>query len=337
MSITIISDISKIDTNKWYDFLLNHPNGNVFQSPYMYEIYDKTLNFQPYIFVAFKDNEIVGLLLSYIQKQIRGPLSYLSSRSVIWGGPIVKDNNPEIINQLLIAYDKINIKKVVYTQIRNLFSTDYCKDVFDSHVYLFEDHLNILVDLSKSEDDLWKGINSNGRNKIRIAKTKNCLFEVKQDTESLVKCYKILKDIYNKAKLPLNDIEYFINLLKNSDNQVQLKIFTINYGGEIIACRLALLYANLIYDLFAGSDKNYSHLHPNDLITWEIFKWGKNNGYTDFDFGGAGKPYIAYGVREYKKKFGGEMVNYGRYEKIYSKYKYTIARRGFRLWQLMKH
>jgi lipid II:glycine glycyltransferase (peptidoglycan interpeptide bridge formation enzyme) len=77
-------------------------------------------------------------------------------------------------------------------------------------------------------------------------------------------------------------------------------------------------------------------MHPNDLIPWDVFLWGKENGFTRFDFGGAGKPDVPYGVREYKKKFGGKMVSYGRYEKINKPNLMKIAKTGFQIMQWLK-
>lgn len=68
-----------------------------------------------------------------------------------------------------------------------------------------------------------------------------------------------------------------------------------------------------IYDYYAGSLSSEYDKHPNDIIPWEIFKYYQKGGYLQFDFGGAGKPNIPYGVRDYKLKFGGELVNHGRY------------------------
>ena len=80
---------------------------------------------------------------------------------------------------------------------------------------------------------------------------------------------------------------------------------------------LALVYQKTIYDYYAGAYKEYYKKYPNDLIPWEVFIYGKKNGFTFFDFGGAGQPNVPYGVREYKKKFGGELINFGRFEKIH--------------------
>jgi lipid II:glycine glycyltransferase (peptidoglycan interpeptide bridge formation enzyme) len=77
-------------------------------------------------------------------------------------------------------------------------------------------------------------------------------------------------------------------------------------------------------------------MHPNDLVIWEILKWGKENGYRIFDFGGAGRPDREYGVREYKKKFGGATLNLGRYQKVHNRFLMNISVVGFKIWQFFK-
>ena len=59
-------------------------------------------------------------------------------------------------------------------------------------------------------------------------------------------------------------------------------------------------------------------------------EWGLNNGYSVLDFGGAGKPNEKYGVRDYKMKFGGELVNFGRYTKINNKSKMLLGKTGLK-------
>ena len=88
--------------------------------------------------------------------------------------------------------------------------------------------------------------------------------------------------------------------------------------------------------MYAGSLKEFYIKYPNDLLPWEVFKCGKKSGYSIFDFGGAGKPDKKYGVRDYKKKFGGRLVNYGRFEKVHSPIKFKMAKVGFSLWKKIR-
>ena len=64
-------------------------------------------------------------------------------------------------------------------------------------------------------------------------------------------------------------------------------------------------------------------------------RWGAENGCHTFDFGGAGKPNKEYGVREFKRQFGGALVNYGRCKKIHSPLKVKIAEKGFEVYRKM--
>jgi len=34
----------------WSSFVYNHPNGNIFQTPEMYEVYKQTKNYEPIFF-----------------------------------------------------------------------------------------------------------------------------------------------------------------------------------------------------------------------------------------------------------------------------------------------
>ena len=115
-----------------------------------------------------------------------------------------------------------------------------------------------------------------------------------------------------------------------------IRYFGAFNNGSLIGTICILVYREKLYDWYAGSLKAYYRKYPNDLLPWEVFKWGQKAGCTIFDFGGAGKPNREYGVRTYKEKFGGSLVNYGRFEKIHQPIKFQMAKLGFRLWQRLK-
>jgi len=337
MDYPIITNYNKIDTKQWSDFVYNHPNGNIFQTPEMYEVYQQTKNYEP-VFLAIlnEQEEILAILLAVIQKEYSGSLGYFSARSIIWGGPLIKDDNPDTLDAILKVYNKIIKKKAVYSQFRNFWDWGDSKEIFIENGFEYEEHLNILIDLNKSEEELWKDVYSKRKNEIRRAKKEGTTFSVKIFMNDLHECYSILKAVYKRAKLPIPNLRFFENFFKNTDKSVRLKLFCAEYENKIIGCMLALVYKNTIYDFYAGAHYEYYKKYPNDLIPWEVFLWGKENGYKLFDFGGAGKSEVPYGVRDYKKKFGGRPVNYGRFEKIHKPLLYKFAKAGFKVWQKVK-
>ncbi|MCF7859876.1 MAG: peptidoglycan bridge formation glycyltransferase FemA/FemB family protein, partial [Candidatus Cloacimonetes bacterium] len=91
-------------------------------------------------------------------------------------------------------------------------------------------------------------------------------------------------------------------------------------------------YGDTIYELYVcGEDGKYKDVYPSVLATYAALDYGLKNNLKYFDFLGAGKPNEDYGVREFKKKFGGELVNYGRFKLILNKPLYKIGELGIKL------
>ncbi|MDR3704399.1 MAG: GNAT family N-acetyltransferase [Paludibacteraceae bacterium] len=334
MNISLLTNYNNIDKLVWSDFVLNHPNGNIFQTPEMFDLYQITPNSEPFIFVALLNNtEIVGVLLAIVHKEFKGLLGNLTSRSIIIGGPLVADNNPEVALALMKTYNSTIKSKAIYSQIRNVFDVSYLKNVFQKLNYVYEDHLDIHVDLTKSEEELWNSISSKKRNKIRKAERESVQVREVESFEDKQAVYQILKDVYKRAKLPLASKELFDNAFDLFTRKKMIRIYGAYFGDILIGTRIVLLYKDIAYDWYAGSFSTYYHKNPNDILPWKIFLNEKLKGMRLFDFGGAGKPGVPYGVRDYKKQFGGELVCYGRYELIHNRFIYSVVSRLFKLFR----
>ncbi|UCH97725.1 MAG: hypothetical protein JSV88_12980, partial [Candidatus Aminicenantes bacterium] len=56
---------NRIDRKQWSDFVLNHPRGNIFQTPEMFDVFDNTRNNDPVFFAVVDENQqVCGILLS---------------------------------------------------------------------------------------------------------------------------------------------------------------------------------------------------------------------------------------------------------------------------------
>lgn len=332
----IITDVNAIDRAKWERFVYDHPQGNVFQTPQMFAAYRTTKNYQPYVVACYEGDSLIGILLAVAQKEYKGIIGKLSSRSIIWGGPLVKDNNADILILMIDAYDNMVASQVVYSQVRNILNTDWAKKVLTAKGYQYEDHLNILVNLEKSEEDLWKNVHANRRNKINRAKKNILQFRLLSDSQSISQAYVVLKDVYRRARMPLPDLSLFLNLFAPPEKDRLLRLFAVFDKEEIAGIMMALCYRERVYEWYVGGRYQYFDKYPNDLVPWEVFLWGKSHGYKIFDFGGAGRPGVSYGVRDFKLKFGGETVNFGRFQKTHKPIVMYVAKLGFRLWQFLK-
>lgn len=314
----------------------NDPNGNIFQTPIFYKIYKLDTLCEPQIIAITRGTEIVGLLLANVRKEFHNILGNFTTRAIVIGGPLIKNNDEGITERILNSFDNLVRDKAIYIQFRNLFNIDSQKEIFKLREFNYEDHLDIIIDLTKSENELWNDISPKAKNRIRSAIKKNTKFVIEETVEALENCYYILKEVYKRIKLPLPDFNYFLhfyNVLKESGSS--LFIYTAQYNKKIIGCMLAVGFKETLYGLYNGAYSAYYDKSPNDLIPWEIFIWAKDHGYKRFDWLGAGKPDVYYGVRDYKMKFGGELVNFGRFEKINKPFYYKIGKLGLKLYPVI--
>jgi lipid II:glycine glycyltransferase (peptidoglycan interpeptide bridge formation enzyme) len=180
---------------------------------------------------------------------------------------------------------------------------------------------------------LWMQLFKSRRNGINRAKRRGVIIEEVTDKSLIPIIYNHLQESSKNAKMPLPDISLFkcaFNILRQKK---MAKIFLAKHEDKYMGAIVVLLYKRVIYDWFAGASREHLRLCPNDILPWHVMEWGSDNGYHTFDFGGAGSPNKEYGVREFKRQFGGKLVNFGRYKKIYAPIKMSIAEKGFKIYK----
>ena len=334
MQYKVITDPNLKERGQWDDFNSAHPQGNIFQSFMYYEAVLNTNAFDPHIFIVFDANDnIVGGMVAVIQKEHKGLVGYFSSRSIIQSGPLVKDDDPQILSFLLSFYFKNIKRRAIYSQFRNSWEQSYEKTVFSNLKADFFPHLNILVDLTKSKDDLWKDVHSKRRNEIRRAIKEGTSVRRIQNNKELHSAYEILKEVYQRVKIPLPKLRFFEELFTELNKIDLMQCFIALNDNQIIGTMIVFSFGETIYDWYAGAKQEAYKKYPNDLIPWVVFEWGKENGYQKFDFGGAGKPDEKYGVRDYKKKFGGDFVSPGRYEIVHNKLLMMLGKLAYKIYK----
>ena len=118
MALYILS-YRQINRNQWSEFVQTHPKGNVFQTPEMYEVYARTKQTTPLIVAVAENNKIVGVLLAQIITNGDSLASWFTARSIIIGGPLIKDERTDILSCLLDAYNRLLPRKIIYSECRS--------------------------------------------------------------------------------------------------------------------------------------------------------------------------------------------------------------------------
>ena len=170
-----------------------------------------------------------------------------------------------------------------------------------------------------------------------------------ENLEQLREFYNILYKLYRfKIKKPLPDWSFFYQFYKQTlkhwntetlehGNSIGI-IRLIQYKDKIIGGILAPVWQNkVIYEWYVcGLDHEYKAQYPSVLATWAAIEYAIDHNIQHFDFMGVGTPGKEYGVRDFKARFGGEIVNYGRFSRINNKTLYGIAELGYNVLALLK-
>lgn len=315
-----ITDYHKVGPKKWDLYVYHHTKGTIFQTTSYLECHTDKFNCESFGFAAIAGNEIVGLIAGIILYNYFYPISRLTRRAVIEGGPVADDKYIE--EQLIETVTEYTKRRAIYTQFRNLWDMSTICPAMEKLGYQYEPHLDILHDLTPEIEYMIKNISKNKRGNVHKSLNKGTVFREAEETE-WGECIDLILSTYKRVGLPCQSRSYFMNSFKSMSDYV--KVFVAELDGIILGTRVELCYKDLLYDWYAGSDDNYKNYYPNDVLPYSIILWAKENNYKTFDFGGAGKPDVPYGVRDHKMKFGGELVEYGRFERINNRMIYALA------------
>lgn len=335
MSISVVNSVPE---DEWRQFVDRNPMGNIFHTPEMFAVFQNTKGYQPELWAARDDDKQLLVLFSPVRISVNnGPLRALTTFAVAYGSILCAqcDKASEGLRNLLNAYQKEARSRSVYTELRNCRPMDEYQPLLEQLRFDYEDHLNYIISLDGSPEAVFNNIGKRTQRNIKrgINQGRVTIEEV-NDRSGIDTSYELLRKTYHLAQVPLADRSLFEAAYKLLHPKGMLRVTLAKVESTPVATSLELLYKDTIYGWYGGMDRAYGSYNPNELLMWDILRWGSENGYKNYDFGGAGKPDEGYGVRDFKAKFGGSLVCYGRYKWIsrpvifnLSKQLYSVYRR----------
>ena len=214
----------------------------------------------------------------------------------------------------------------IYTEFRNYYDYSALKEVFAKCGYNYKTHLNFQVQTPSVEDCL-KQLSTTKRRDVKLSLKQGASIVDSEDILEVTEFYEILSDLYkSRIKTPLFSKDFFLQIVKQKD----CHLFVIKFDGKVIGGSLCVGMENhVLYEWFVcGLDGKFKNIFPSTLATWAAIEYAAANGFKYFDMMGAGKPDEGYGVRDFKAKFGGELVEHGRFLRVNQKLKYSIGKKA---------
>lgn len=345
---------NSIDRSEWSRLVAASSTGTWFQTPEAYDFYASMPDlFKPFAIAVACDpagtrTQLRAVCVGYITVE-KSPLrQFFTSRAIIIGGPCLSDDciNEEVALLLSTLRQQLSTgaDAPIYIESRNFNDYSRWKDAFAAAGFEYKAHLNFHVDTSSVEvveANLGKSRKRDIRTTIREGVSIKSIYDLRfqisdLERERLVReYYEILSSLYKtKVKTPLFPVEFFLELSKHKDARFLLT----ELNGKIIGGTVCVAQeGKCLYEWFAcGEDGVYSHVFPSCYATYAGIKYAAEHMIPRFDMMGAGKPDEAYGVRDFKAKFGGKEVEHGRFLCVTKPLLYNMGVIGVKLLKKLK-
>ena len=233
------------DRQKWDDFVYRHPQGNIFQTTCMFDVYKLTPHCTAGIVALEDTNKTILALIVYCTIKEAGVKGKFSKRAIITGGPLVANNNPEYAKALLSNYKKIAKKTgAIYSELRNLYDLSALRSALEEEGFVYEDHLTIHMDLTQTPEALENALHRGRASNIKRAIKKNVTVRDVRTPDELKDVFRLIKDTYERIGLPAPSPELFTNTEKFMKEKV--RFIAAFLDGKMIGCRVYLIYKDFL-------------------------------------------------------------------------------------------
>lgn len=321
--------------DKWLELLALSEFSNPFQTPECYDLFNSVDGYYAEVFAVEAEGEYKSLVVITVQKE-KGIKGYFSVRGIVYGGPLLRSSEKEFLEFLLKNVKAYYKSKLIYLEIRN--SNDYSTllNSFEDNGWKYEPHLNVLLNVQNKEiDTILAGMKYNRRREIKLSLKEGVITRTAKNVEEVGKLYNILNDMYiERVKLPLSPLDFFLNLYKSNIG----KVFVVLHNDKIIGGSFCIFYEKMTINTlyYTGLRGYHKKIFSTHMAILGIIEFALENNLKTVDFMGAGKPNINYGVRDYKLQFGGDLVEYGRFNNIFKPLLYNLGIMGIKILSKLK-
>ncbi len=167
----------------------------------------------------------------------------------------------------------------------------------------------VVVDLSKTNDELLDGLHYKHRYNINLAQRKGVTIEESDDADIF---WKLLQSTAEHDDFRTHGMLYYKKLLRffsNDTDALRTRLFLAHHGGKPVAGVIMMEHGRTVTYLHGAMDRTERALMAPHLMHWELLRQYKARGYTSYDFWGIDANKWP-GVTRFKLGFGARTIEY---------------------------
>lgn len=303
-------------TNKdeWEKYLLSQNPGTFLQSWNWGET-NRLSGFRIKRLGFYSSKKLVGIAQLIHQPARRGP------HFLIPGGPVVDYDNEKLTSFVFDEIKKFAKKeKAWFVRVRpDVVDSEKIRKRFEiaelksAPMHLHGEH-TLILDISKSEEEILKGMRKTTRYLIRKSFNEGYEIRTSIDPKDASVLYELQKQTVERHKFVGFPRRLFEAQLETFGKDNQGELFICEKNKEPLVAAIIIYYANKAFYHHSGSSRSARRTNASYFTQWQIIRKAKELGYKYYDFWGIApteNPRHRFaGVTIFKKGFGGKRVDW---------------------------
>ncbi len=314
MKNSIHYTVKKIDHDAWKNILSQFEDASIYQTEEFTKASVGGNNIEQFI---LKENDTViaaALVRLKIIKKLNRGIAYIRW-APLWQRKN-SERNPMIfelaIKNLIEEY--VNKRKLMLRIMSGLSEEDNQDIIIILKKLGLTPFKNksksILMDLSKTEDELKAGLNKRWRYSLRNAEKRDLTIRMSNSNEAFKQFLNIYKEMHARKNFKeYVDVESFGKINDELPDNLKLNIFLCENENKVISGIVVPTIGNTAIYLLGATKEIALRMKSSFKVQWEIIKWLKVNGYKYYDLGGIDKVENP-GVYNFKSRMGGKEITY---------------------------
>ena len=327
-----MSVVRELPENSWRAFVAEHPQGNIFHTPEMFQLFEQLDGHHPELWAVVERDQILALMLPVRMSVLGGVLRRFTSRSVVLNRLLYlpQASGQAALDLLLQTYKHAVGTRVLFTRIYNTAGQDTLLPVLAKHGFETEAIEKYVVPLTRPAKQVFQKFHRRIRNYIRRGEKRgDVVIETVTDKRQLTDVYQLLCCSADDKNFAMADFALFESAFDLLHAKGMIKFTLARVGQSPAAVSVDLLYKDVVVGWYGGMDRAYCADRPNELLMWHVLKWSADHGYRLYDFGGSGIQEEGEDLSRFKVRFGSQAIPYGRHTYMHIPFALQLSEWGY--------